>query len=657
MPKFSDDTARAEQLVKQQVISREDLDEARRREQKGGSPWYRQLLQMRKLKFDIVSDVLNYEFHPKSLRESHVSLGETLLGMDAITEEQLSAALTEQKRNGKLLGSILLDEGLVSARTIALALSQQFGLDYVELADTPSELDALNCVPESMAKQKEFIPVKLEGDKLTVLISGPKPPERLKSVGILLGKRIATLMTTVGDIATEIEGRYSGKSITKTELNISRSAAPPKKAPKRDAPKRTAKTVAAVVEKLTKPKKKDTGMTAQVKTNRFDKITSEAQGVPVVKLVSTIIEGAVNSGATDIHMDPQEPEMRVRYRIDGVLHDVMSIPNDIENAVVSRLKILSDIDITETRHPQDGHISMEIGDAEYDVRVATLPTYLGERVVLRLLDQSSVLAGIGDLGLEPDDEKKLAAVIDQPYGMVLVTGPTGSGKTTTLYSCLNEKDVMSDSIVTLEDPVEYQLSGINQVQIETDIDLTFASVLRASLRQDIDVLLVGEIRDPDTARIAIRAAMTGHLVFSTLHTNDAPEAIATLRNMDIPPYLIASALTGVVAQRLVRCICLECKTSFAASKTLVKSLGLPESTKRLYKGKGCDVCYHTGTKGRTGIFEVLDISPDIRRMIAADEPVDKISKAAKLKTMAERCRVKVKKGVVTPEEFLRIIRT
>lgn len=656
MSASKDDIASGEQLVKQQVISQEDLIEAKRREEKGGSPWYRQLLQMKKIPFDIVSDVLNYEFHSRSLRDSHVTLGETLVGMDAITEEQLNAALTEQKRNGKLLGSILSDEGMVSSRTISLALSQQFGLDYAELSDTPSELDALNCVPESMAKQKEFIPVKLEGDKLTVLISGPKPPERLKSVGILLGKRIAVLITTVGDISAEIEGRYSGKSITKQELHISSKAASPKRSVKRNAPKPSPKTTVAAAGKSPAPKEKDSSMASRYETNRFEKIAAEAQGVPVVKLVSTIIEGAVNSGATDIHMDPQEPEMRVRYRIDGVLHDVMSIPSEIENAVVSRLKILSDIDITETRHPQDGHISMEIGDAEFDVRVATLPTYLGERVVLRLLDQSSVLAGIGDLGLEDEDKKKLAGIIEQPYGMVLVTGPTGSGKTTTLYSCLNEKDVMSDSIVTLEDPVEYQLSGINQVQIETDIDLTFASVLRAALRQDIDVLLVGEIRDPETARIAIRAAMTGHLVFSTLHTNDAPEAISTLRNMDIPAYLIASALTGVVGQRLVRSICPDCKTSFAAPKTLVKSLGLPDSTKRLYRGKGCEACYHTGTKGRTGIFEILEISPSVRSLIAADESIDKIAKAAKLKTMAERCRVKVKKGVVTPEEFLRVIR-
>ena len=391
--------------------------------------------------------------------------------------------------------------------------------------------------------------------------------------------------------------------------------------------------------------------------SRFDEIVRDAQGVPVVKLVTTIIEGAVNSGATDIHLDPQEPEMRVRYRIDGVLHDVMSIPHDIESAVVSRIKILADIDITETRHPQDGHISMEVGDAEFDVRVATLPTYLGERVVLRLLDQSSVLAGIKDLGLEKDDEDKLFRIIDQPYGMILVTGPTGSGKTTTLYSCLNEMDVMTESIVTLEDPVEYQLSGINQVQIDPDIDRTFASVLRASLRQDIDVLLVGEIRDPETARIAIRAAMTGHLVLSTLHTNDAPEAISTLRNMDIPAYLVASALTAIVAQRLVRKICSECKTSYTPTKPLLRSLRLPETTKKLYKGKGCAACYHTGYHGRTGIFEILEINEPVRKMIVEEQSVASIVKSSKLKTMADRCRQKVKSGEVTAEEFLRVIRT
>jgi type II secretory ATPase GspE/PulE/Tfp pilus assembly ATPase PilB-like protein len=260
------------------------------------------------------------------------------------------------------------------------------------------------------------------------------------------------------------------------------------------------------------------------------------------------------------------------------------------------------------------------------------------------------------LGLEPDDERKLRTIIGQPYGMVLVTGPTGSGKTTSLYAALNQKNVITESIVTLEDPVEYQLSGINQVQIDSDIELTFATTLRAALRQDIDVLLVGEIRDADTARIGIRAAMTGHLVFSTLHTNDAPEAISTLRNMGIPSYLIASALTAVISQRLVRKICPNCRTEYKPSKALLKAIGLPENTKSLYRGEGCDLCYHTGCKGRTGIFEIIEVTPPIRRMISLDESTEKIAEAAKLKTLADRCRVKVKQGIVGPEEFLRTIR-
>ena len=653
-----------DQLVKQQVISRADLDEAHRVEQESGTPWYRQLIQAKKLNIGSVSELLTYEFHSKAARQSDMGLGDTLVKMNVLTKKQLDEALAQQKRSGKLIGAVLVDSGMVTREHIARAFAAQYGLTFLDAAATPSRREALDSVPESMAKQRGFIPFKLDGDKLSVMISGSQSPERLKDAGIMLGKRIEAFMTSVENMKAEIEARYSGAATTqpkKTAQPIaSTSAAAPaletkptakaKTAPNETAaPKTTKKNAATPAEEKTMPAVKESA--------RFEQITRDAQGVPVIKLVGTIIEGAVNSGATDVHLDPQEPEMRVRYRIDGVLHDVMSIPSDIENAVVSRIKIMADVDITETRRPQDGHISMQIGEREFDVRVATLPTYLGERVVLRLLDQSSVLAGVKDLGLEKDDVAKLIRIIEQPYGMILVTGPTGSGKTTTLYSCLNQKNVLTDSIVTLEDPVEYQLSGINQVQIDADIDLTFANALRASLRQDIDVLLVGEIRDPDTARIAIRAAMTGHLVFSTLHTNDAPEAISTLRNMGVPSYLISSALTAVVAQRLVRRICPDCKTPFTPEKTLLKSLGLPDSTKKLFRGKGCANCYHTGTRGRCGIFEILELTPDIRKMIGADDTIDKITKASKLKTMSERCRQKVKDGQVAPEEFLRVIRT
>ena len=656
--------ATAEDLVKQQIITKADLVEARKREAMSGTPWYRQLIQMKKLNFDTVNDVLQYEFHSRSNRKTHSSLGETLLEEDVLSEEDLKTALALQKRSGKLLGTVLLELGLITREEIGRALAKQYGLDFVEVSSARSQREALDLVPESMAKQKAFIPVRLEGDKLTVLISGPQMPARLRDVGVLLGVRIHPQMTEVDDLDLEIESRYRGEKGARISNSVERvKPAPVAEGRPRKAPggKNAGETATASEIKVKKRVSREEVEKMEVdyedEPQRFEQIAQEARGVPVVKLVSTVIEGAVNSGATDIHLDPQEPEMRVRYRIDGVLHDVMSIPKDIEHATVSRLKILADMDITETRRPQDGHISLQIADAEFDVRVATLPTYLGERIVLRLLDQSSVLAGIKDLGLEADDEKTLRRVIEQPYGMILVTGPTGSGKTTSLYSCLNEMDVMTESIVTLEDPVEYQLSGINQVQIDPDIDMTFANVLRASLRQDIDVLLVGEIRDPETARIAIRAAMTGHLVFSTLHTNDAPEAITTLRNMDIPSYLISSALTTIVAQRLVRCICPDCKTTFAPSKTLLKSVKLPETIKRLSRGKGCENCYHTGLRGRTGIFEILEITDPIRKMIAADESVAKITKAAKLKTMAERCRLKVKKGEITAEELLRVIRT
>lgn len=649
----------ADALVKDEIITREDLAEARAREKATGVPWYRSLLQIGKISFDTLDQTLRHEFHPKSVRDEDQTLGRTLVNIKAITEKQLKDALEEQKRTGRLLGRILQDRGVITGRAIAIALGKQHGLEYADLSETPSARIALEAVPESIAKKYQLIPIELEGDKLTVLIVNPQVRESLGDLGVILGKRVYPILTDCDDIKNEIKsrytsgGKYTGAGQAKKPTKVQEPEKETKPAPKSAARK-------PKVKKGAKPKEETKIVATAEQTQdkrRFDEIAKLAEGAPVIKMVSTIIEGAVNSGATDIHLDPQEPEMRVRYRIDGVLHDVMSIAPEIENAVVSRIKIMADLDITEVRRPQDGHISIETKEREFDLRVATLPTYLGERVVLRLLDQSSVLAGIKDLGLEPDDESTMIRMIEQPYGMILVTGPTGSGKTTSLYAALNQKNVLTESIVTLEDPVEYQMSGINQVQIDADIDVTFANTLRAALRQDIDVLLVGEIRDSDTARIAIRAAMTGHLVFSTLHTNDAPEAITTLRNMQIPSYLISSALTCVVAQRLVRKICPDCRAAFTPTKPLLKSMRLPETTKKLYRGKGCDNCYHTGNKGRTGIFEILEITADIRRQVAADEPTEKIVKSAKLKTMADRCRLKVKQGLVAPEEFLRVIRT
>lgn len=654
------DEVLGEELVKQEIITREELAAAHAREKASGTPWYRQLIQMKKIPLGSFEDILRYEFYPKSKRQEDESLGGTLVKMRAITEEQLVQALAEQKRTGRLLGRILLDNGYITPHIRDAALSRLHGLDYAELEKTPSSAEALEAVPEAMARRNKMIPVRVEGDKVTVLIDSPQTQQMLNDVGVLLGKRINPILTTVEDIRAEIAERYQKKGSSKLrgKLKAKVSGATEVKVAPQPVPVPAKKE--RVTTTTTQVQEETVAMTERpVRENdsaRFDQIVRDASGVPVVTLVQRIIEGAVKSGATDIHLDPQEPEMRVRYRIDGVLHDILSIPRETELSVVSRIKIMADVDITETRHPQDGHIDMEVDGKDYDIRVATLPTFLGERVVLRLLDQSSVLSGIKDLGLESDDEKKLRSTIDQPYGMILVTGPTGSGKTTTLYAALNQKNVLTDSIVTIEDPVEYQLSGINQVQVDTDIGVSFATTLRASLRQDIDVLLVGEIRDAETAQIAVRAAMTGHLVFSTLHTNDACEAVSTLRNMGVASFLIASALTCVIAQRLVRCICTECRTSYTPNAGLVKSVGLPSTVKKLYRGKGCEHCYGTGTRGRTGIFEILEITPAIRKMIVEDEPIERIAKAAKIRSMGERCREKVRRGEVAAEEYLRVVR-
>jgi type IV pilus assembly protein PilB len=648
-----------ENLVKQELITRDELIKAKEKEASTGTPWYKQLIQARKVSFNAVEDMLRYEFHSKAVHTVQQSMGDTLVGMGVLTQDKLEEALTLQKRKGRLLGNILIEHGYATREDVARAFSFQHELPYAELDRTPSDAGALALIPESVARKNEIIPISLRGDRLDVLITSPQALDRLEAAGIILGKRIHVSITACDDIKTELARRYGT-----LKENDASAATPPVRAPRHLA-KQLDKEVS--VESVHPSINKSVMENDTVSVNeeveveresaRFEAIARAASGSSVIQMVTTIIEGAVNSGATDIHLDPQEPEMRVRYRIDGVLHDIMSIPEELENAVISRIKIIAELDITDTRHPQDGHISLEVGEREFDVRVATLPTFLGERIVLRLLDQSSILSGIRDLGLEADDEESLTRIIEQPYGMILVTGPTGSGKTTTLYAALNQKNVMTDSIVTIEDPVEYQLSGINQVQIDTDIDVTFANTLRAALRQDIDVLLVGEIRDSETARIAIRAAMTGHLVFSTLHTNDAPEAIATLRNMEVPAYLISSALTAVIGQRLVRTICRECITDFKPAPTLLKSLGLPATTKKLYRGSGCDACYHTGNHGRTGIFEVLEITEPIRKLIYEEASAEVVMKAAKLTTMAMRCRQKVTDGVVNPEEFLRVIRT
>ena len=377
-----------------------------------------------------------------------------------------------------------------------------------------------------------------------------------------------------------------------------------------------------------------------------------------VQTVNTIFEGAIQARATDIHIEPQVPRMRIRYRIDGMLFDVLTVPQPLETSIISRIKVLADMNITERRLPQDGRLSFRLGDQEYNMRVATIPTTHGEKLVLRLLMQSNVLTGLKQLGLEPDEEQRLRSLIAKPQGMILATGPIGSGKTTSLYAALNEVNILTNNIVTIEDPVEYQLTGINQVEVDTKIGLTFASGLRSILRQDADILMVGEIRDVETATVAVRAALTGQQLFSTLHTVDAPSAITTLGNFGIQPYLIASALSGVVAQRLVRRICPACRRWYTPSPAMLRHLGLKTDQQewQFAYGVGCEACYYTGYLGRTGLFEILRVSETLRHLITAQASEQALKAAAiqeGMHTLQHSGITKVIQGVTTPQEVMR----
>lgn len=384
----------------------------------------------------------------------------------------------------------------------------------------------------------------------------------------------------------------------------------------------------------------------------------DPEDVPAVNLVANILESGVATRATDVHLDPLETRLQVRFRVDGLLHDVLALPKSVQQTVIARLKVLSDMDIAESRHPQDGHISVKIGDRQFDIRVASLPTNRGEKMTLRLLDSTGGVPRLDGLGMSPADRTLFEEIITRVQGMTLVTGPTGSGKTTTLYAALQRINRRSGNIVTLEDPVEYHLPGINQVQINTAIDLTFASALRASMRQDVDTILVGEVRDLETAHIAIRAAMTGHRVFSTIHANTAPDAINTLLNMEVPGFLICSALIGIIAQRLVRLLCVECAEEYTPEPDVLKQLDLAKGNYTFRRAPGCEACGGTGYHGRTAVYELLPISSAIQKAIVSRASLEEIVTIAKqegMRTLFEKGADKVVEGLTTPEEVFRVL--
>ena len=638
-----------EVLVKDEHITREQLEAAIEREKNSGISRLRHIINTHHVPIAVVDEIFHREFHSPKRRKEDLSLGETLLELGAVTKTQIRSALSEQKRTGRLLGKILLDRGVVTPPVITAALGKLYGLPVVEIDEVEVDLDALANVPESVAWHNHLLPIRIENGVLIVAISDPRHVGTLDTVRVLSGMKVECVLAEPDALLRTIVTHYrafSRRAAKQQRVTSDKPAAGVKKV------SRKATAVKKEPETMGKRSKKAPAADAG---GRFEELRKAADNMPVVSLVARIIEGAINARATDIHLDPQRPEMRVRYRIDGILHDVMTIPSRIETAVVSRIKILADMDITETRRPQDGHFNVDSEEDSIDLRVATLPTHLGERVVLRLLSRTMMGLGLNELGLDKKGVTALTRLIKNPFGMILVTGPTGCGKTTTLYAGLNQRNVISESIVTLEEPVEYELSGVNQIGIDTNIGLTFPTTLRAVLRQDPDTIMIGEIRDVETAHIAIRAAMTGHLVLSTLHTNTASEAVATLHNMGVRTYLTAASLIGVVAQRLIRVICPHCKKRYKPTVAALKSVGIKESVKSLARGTGCDECFHTGYLGRTGIFEVLLVTPGVRDLILANAPSERIARAGRVKSIPDQCRAKVKRGITTIEEYLRVI--
>jgi len=540
-------------------------------------------------------------------------LGQMLLADKLISEEQLNKALERKKTTKQGLDEVLVELGLISAQQIAQTYGHYLDIPVANLAEGEVELEILQLLPENIIRRYQIIPVKLEQNNLFVATSDPLNLIALDEIKLISKYKISPMIATHKEIQGIIDRYFNLQQMTKQMLvDI-----------------------------------------------RLDKVSDEAS---VSRLVDTIIQAGVNSRASDIHLEPQYPEMRVRFRVDGILHDIISIPKSVEASLVSRVKILGDMDITEHRRPQDGHISLKFNEKEYDLRLASTSTIAGEKLVIRILDKGGMLLGLDELGLPLEDQKIFRGLINRPYGIILVTGPTGSGKTTTLYAILSQLDTMSKNIITIEDPVEYRLEGINQVQVNPLANITFATGLRSILRQDPDVIMVGEIRDLETATIAIQSALTGHLVFSTLHTNDAPSAITRMIDMGVEPFLVASSLIGVVAQRLVRIVCPECKEEFKPEKEQLKELGLSQAQEKLVfaRGRGCQYCLQTTYRGRTGVFEVMKVSDKIRELVLQKQPASKVKEVAISEGMTllkEAALKKVKQGITTVEEIKRVIFT
>ena len=566
-----------------------------------------------------------------------LQLGDLLLKTKLISEKQLEEALAEQKQLGGRLGEHLIRLGYVNEDDILDALSQQYGVPSINLEHFEIDDSVIRLIPSDVARKYQFIPVSKTGATLTVAMADPTNVFAMDDITFITGYRVEPVVASETALREAID-KYYGTSHS-IEL-------------KKVMDDLSTVEEAASLEVLEEDEELDVAT-----------LEAGAEEAPVVRLVNLILSDAIKRGASDIHVEPYERSYRVRFRIDGILYEIMNPPLKLKEAITSRIKILSKLDIAEKRLPQDGRIKLKMKLAgkrkEIDFRVSTIPTLHGEKVVLRLLDKENLQLDMTKLGFEKSSLKRFEEAIFKPYGMVLVTGPTGSGKTNTLYSALSRINTAEVNIMTAEDPVEFQLPGINQVQMKDAIGLNFAAALRSFLRQDPNIVLVGEIRDFETAEIAIKAALTGHLVLSTLHTNDAPSTINRLMNMGIEPFLVATSVNLICAQRLVRRICQKCKEVEDVPVQALLNVGFPEAEAtelQIFRGRGCEACNNTGYKGRIALFEVMTVSDDIRELVLSGASAVELRRKALEEGMISlrySGLQKIKDGITTIEEVVR----
>ena len=566
-------------------------------------------------------------------------LGECLIQAGLITEDDLQSALTEHKRTGERLGAVLVRLNLATERQIAKALAYQLGFPYLNLSENPPDPAIVTLIAKDVALKRSCVAIRLEKNLLTVAMADPLLFSLVQDLEFQTGYRIKQVVATRADILESIGSGYPDKALIRTG-----AAAVP----------------------VARAQREERASEALIKREDDHEpiagLRERSEAAPIIDLVDLVVKSAIKAGASDVHVEPMEKGVLIRHRLDGLLKEVMDLPKWVHEGLIARLKIMAGMDIAEKRLPQDGRVRVASDEGkDIDFRASTLRTLHGEKMVLRVLDQNRGVPPIEELGFSAGAFADLKSFLKFQHGMILVVGPTGSGKTTTLCSALMSMQSERTNIITIEDPIEYQLPGINQTQTNEKIKLTFSSALRSILRQDPDVILVGEIRDQETARIAMQAAQTGHLVLSTLHTDDAPSVMTRLSDIGVEPYVIASATIGVVAQRLVRRLCSSCRRQYTPTSETLRALNISDADAAnipFYRPVGCDACHQTGYKGRIGIYEVMKITDRLRRMIAqraSEDAIREVAQSSGMLTLGDDALAKVKAGVTTAEELLRVV--